>query len=227
MNSRGGVDLPYMEKILGKPQDDIVKALSSRVFEDPNTGQHVLAERYLAGDVRAKLAAAKAAGMKANIAALEAVQPKDLEPSQIDVRLGAPWVPASDVSDFIKELLSARGAVVRHLAKDATWHVELHGGDVANNTEWGVDGATAERMIEDALNQRPTQVMSYDAEGKPRIDPAKTLVAQEKQQQIKDRFGGVDMARPRAVGTSRAVLQRQLQQLRIPEYNGDHLTLPA
>lgn len=226
MNQRGGVDVPYMEKILGKPGGEILASLPERVFEDPNTGSYELAENYLAGDVRAKLNAARAAGLTRNIAALEAVQPPDLEPSQIDVRLGAPWVPASDVADFVQELLGVR-AVVRHIAREAMWSVELRSYSIANTSEWGVEGADAQKMIDDALNQRSTEVKYQDPEGNIRTDVAKTIVAQEKQQQIKDKFAEWIWHDPERARRLSRFYNDNFNNLRTPTYNGDHLSLPG
>ncbi|HVO24219.1 MAG TPA: helicase-related protein, partial [Candidatus Margulisiibacteriota bacterium] len=233
MNMRGGVDLPYMAKILGaESPEDVSKNLAGRIFKDPQTGQWHIAEKYLSGNVRAKLALAEQfaksdAAYKANIDALKAVQPPDLKPSEINVRLGVGWIPPQDYADFAAFLLKSP-ANIAHIPSEAMWRVELADPySVANRNEWGVHGASFSRLFEDALNQRSTTVTFRDDEGKTHTDVQKTVVAQEKQRAIQDEFERwvwADADRAKRLSDK---YNWEVNNLAIPTYNGDHLTLPG
>jgi len=232
MNMRGKVDMPYMSRLLSMEPDAVATSLPGRVYRDPTNGSWQLAEMYLSGDVRAKLKAAQALAKKdkayeENVKALEAIQPPDLKPSDIDVRLGASWVPESDVKSFVESLLGG-SADVRYTGKTASWSLDISDPySVANRREWGVDAAPAQKLIADALNQRSTTVTYTDPDGKTHTDVQKTVVAQEKQQQIRDKFSQWVWEDPARAKRLSRYYNDNFNNLVTPKYNGDHLELPG
>ncbi|HZU38009.1 MAG TPA: hypothetical protein VFA18_18960, partial [Gemmataceae bacterium] len=125
LNQRGAVDLPFIGTLYGKSKSEIIAELGDLIFPDPETRTWQTADAYLSGNVRAKLAAAGAAGplFTRNVEALNRVQPEDVLPGDIDANLGAPWIPASDIQTFAAELfhVSPASVPVAHLKKDAVW----------------------------------------------------------------------------------------------------------
>ena len=232
MNIKGRVDLPYMADLMGTNPEKIAKDLPGRIFKDPSTGEWQVAEAYLSGNVRAKLAKARAMAkadksFQPNVDALEAVQPQDIPPSGISARLGAPWVPKEDVRSFIRFLVGS-DADVFHVPSEALWKVKMWDPwSVGNRTEWASGDITAQRLIEDALNQKPTIVQYTDAEGKTHTDPKKTIVAQEKQNQIKEKFEQWLWDDPDRAQRLMRYYNDNFNNLALPEYNGDHLSLPG
>lgn len=233
LNAKGGVNLSYMAKLLGQDAKDVAKALAGRIFNDPQSGKWQTTEVYLSGDVRAKLAVAKMAARRdkdqyqANVDALEAVQPEDLKPSQISVRLGAPWVPTSDVDDFVSQLLETR-AVSKYLPKDSVWSLDLASSrTVANETTWGTRDADGYRLVLDALNQKQTKIVYTDAEGKTHTNTDATILAQEKQKAIQEEFEKWlwrDTARGQRLARR---YNDNYNNERNTEYDGSHLSLPG
>jgi N12 class adenine-specific DNA methylase len=128
LNQRGTVDLPFIATLYGKPEQEVIAELGDLIFHDPESKSWQTADAYLSGNVRAKLAAAEAAGpsYSRNAEALRAVQPEDVLPGDIDANLGAPWIPADDIQAFAAELFHVEPASVRiaHLKKDAVWSME-------------------------------------------------------------------------------------------------------
>src|ERR1035441_3525903 len=153
-----------MEQGTGRPPKELQRGLGGLVYCNPEGVQWETADRYLSGDVRRKLAAATAsAGLdpayERNIDALKAVQPADLEPGDIEARLGSSWIPASDIREFIGALLDTSSTNIRvgHAAPIATWTVEIDGGEkynVANTTTHGTARFRAAELVEQALNGR-------------------------------------------------------------------------
>src|SRR5947209_14694906 len=127
LNQRGGVDLPFIGTLYGKPKAEIVAELGDLIFPDPESRTWQTADAYLSGNVRAKLAAAQAAGPQytRNVNALRAVQPEDVLPGDIDANLGAPWIPESDIQSFAADLFKVEQSSipVAHLKKDAVWSI--------------------------------------------------------------------------------------------------------
>ena len=126
LDHRGTVDLPYIARLYGKPEEQVIAELGDLIYLDPESKHWETADAYLSGNVRAKLAAAEKAGITRNIEALKAVQPEDVLPGDIDANLGAPWIPASDIQAFAADLfhVDSDSVTVGHLAKDAVWSVQ-------------------------------------------------------------------------------------------------------
>ena len=159
LNERGAVDMDYMISLYGKDAATIAAELGELVFVDPKAGW-VQADEYLSGNVKAKLAEAREAAkadpqLERNVSALEAVQPKDVPPLEIAVRLGSPWVPGTDIAEFGQSLIggTARASFVPAVAR---WGFEVTNANaVANQTTWGTPRRTGEKLIHDLLNRNP------------------------------------------------------------------------
>ena len=182
--------------LLGVDPDSARHALGSLVWDDPAGGPAQTAQRYLSGNVRTKLAAAQAAAaidarFEANVAALTAVQPDDLTPGEIDARPGATWIPPSDVAAFLAETFEGAKAIVEHTPIDASWALQVptwQRTSLLMTSTWGTKRADAITLFAKALNQQQHQVYDTDADGRRILNSEETLLAQEKQQLLSDRF---------------------------------------
>ena len=249
IGERGRVDLPYMAELLGTPGDygRITSELSGVIFKDPGadptdpeTGWQ-MADEYLSGNVRAKLRMAQLAAetnpeFSVNVTALEKAQPKDLEASEIDVRLGATWLPPEVIQKFMAETFQIpyylRHAVkVRYSPYTAEWRVEgktaTGRGDIISSETYGTSRANAYKILEETLNLKDVRIYDTieDAEGKPKrvLNKRETMLAQQKQQVIKDAFANWVWQDPQR----RISLVKQYNELfnstRPREYDGSHI----
>jgi N12 class adenine-specific DNA methylase len=237
LNETGEIDWPRMEQLTGKPARELRAELDTLVYCNPEQQRWEAADRYLSGNVRTKLAAAEAAAAidpayTRNVEALRAVQPKDLEPGEIEARLGAPWIPASDIRDFIVNLLEVPVSTVRVYHSDAiaTWTIELDWSakETVNNTSvHGTSYFVAHQLIEQSLNGRTPTAYDQNPDGSRVVNQEQTIAAREKQQQLKDRFREwVWQEESRAIRLCRAY-NEQFNNLRLREFDGSHLTLPG
>ena len=193
LNEQGRVDLDHMAGLLNKPAEEFLPDLKGIIFLNPQTNQWETDDQYLSGNVPEKLAAADAAAVTdpryhENVEALKSIQPEDLPATQIDVRLGASWLPPDDVKQFIHKLLNVpSGVEVGHVHALGSWHFNANWeakGATANTTDWGTDRYTGLELIEDALNLKTPTV--YDlVDKKPVINPQATEAAREKQERIR------------------------------------------
>lgn len=167
-----------------------------------------------------------------NVEALEAVQPKDLEPNEIAARLGSSWIPASDVRDFVTELLGVARISVKigHAPAIATWTVELDSSAkhvVNNTTTHGTARFRASELIEQALNGRTPTAYDEHEDGSRTVNQPETIAAREKQQQLKNRFRDwVWEDRERAARLAKEYNFR-FNSLRLRDFDGSHLSLPG
>jgi N12 class adenine-specific DNA methylase len=236
LNETGHIDWPRMTQLTGRNERQLQRELGSLVYRNPSA-EWETADRYLSGDVRAKLKGAEAAAAlnpsySRNVEALKAVQPADLQPGDISARLGSSWIPASDVGDFICELLSGpRYAVtVGHSGAIATWALNLNfdaKNSVSNTTTHGTNRMRASELIEDALNGRtPTIYDQLDKDTRV-INQAETLAAREKQQQLKEKFSEwVWQDEARAERLAR-YYNDTFNNIRLRTFDGSHLTFPG
>ena len=249
MGEHGRVDLPYMAELLGTPgeYDRITTELSGVIFKDPSadptdpeTGWQ-MADEYLSGDVRAKLRFARLAAetnteFAINVAALEKAQPKELEASEIDVRLGATWLAPEIIQRFMQETFQVpyylrHDVNVRFSPYTAEWRVQgksaLGHGDIMSTETYGTHRANAYKILEDTLNLKDVRIYDTieDAEGKPKrvLNKNETTLAQQKQQAIKDAFANWIWQDPQR----RISLVKQYNELfnstRPREYDGSHI----
>lgn len=213
IGEKARVDLAYMAELLGTPGDysKIIKDLKGVIFlapeeacEDPTAGWHTY-DDYLSGNVRKKLETAKRHAQNderfaVNVEYLEKVQPKDLDASEIDVRLGATWIKVDYIQQFMEELFQMqyyyRNQVrVQYSQVSGEWEISnktLDRHNVSANTSYGTERASGFRLLEDALNLRDTKIYDTveDDEGKDRrvLNAKETTLAQQKQEMIKEEF---------------------------------------
>ncbi|MDP9072657.1 MAG: helicase, partial [Actinomycetota bacterium] len=209
-------------------------ALGQLVFDDPIDGQLVTASAYLSGNVRAKLAAATEAAAadgrwQVNVDALTAVQPADLGPGEIDAHLGAPWIPAGDVADFVRQVLECRGALADY-DPAVGWTVtapSYQRNTVVTTSEWGTDRMDAVALVHAACNQKPATVYDYDADGTRTVNSTATSAAREKQEALGDKFAEwVWQDKARAARLAE-VYNARFNATVVPSYDGSHLSLPG
>ena len=215
IGEHGKVDLRFMAQLLGTPDqyEDLLSSLQGVIFRDPleasaediTQGWHT-ADDYLSGNVRAKLKVAQLAAQtdssySVNVSALEKAQPKDLDASEIDVRLGATWLDKSYIQQFMMETFETpyylrRSIQVHFAAQTAEWNISgktsIGRNDVAATVTYGTERASAYRILEDTLNLRDVRIYDtiQDADGKEKrvLNKSETTLAQQKQQAIKDAF---------------------------------------
>jgi hypothetical protein len=177
----------------------------------------------------AEAAASSDATFKRNAEALRKVQPKDLEPAEIEARLGASWIEASDVEDFVRHLLGNERVRVDHAPSIATWTVDVPYNvreGVASTAKWGTKRASAIDLIEDALNLRQPSV--YDVSGDSRVlNQDETTAAREAQGKIKDEFRQWLFREPERATRLAKKYNEDFNNLRLREYDGKHLTFPG
>ena len=249
IGEHGKVDLPYMAELLGTPGEygRITTELSGVIFKDPAADPTdpeagwQMADEYLSGDVRAKLRMAQFAAetnpeFAVNVDALTKAQPKDLEASEIDVRLGATWLDPNIIQKFMTETFQIpyylRHAVkVRYSPYTAEWRVEgktaTGRGDIISSETYGTSRANAYKILEETLNLKDVRIYDTieDAEGKPKrvLNKRETMLAQQKQQVIKDAFANWVWQDPQR----RIALVKQYNELfnstRPREYDGSHI----
>ena len=249
IGERGKVDLPYMAELLGTPGDygRITTELSGVIFKDPAADPTdpeagwQMADEYLSGDVRAKLRMAQFAAetnpeFVVNVDALTKAQPRELEASEIDVRLGATWLNPDIIQKFMTETFQIpyylRHAVkVRYSPYTAEWRVEgktaTGRGDIISSETYGTSRANAYKILEETLNLKDVRIYDTieDAEGKPKrvLNKRETMLAQQKQQVIKDAFANWVWQDPQR----RIALVKQYNELfnstRPREYDGSHI----
>ncbi len=244
VGERAKVDLSFMAQLTGKTEEEIVHDLSGVIFRIPGmAAQYVTADEYLSGNVRQKLREAKAvaehdAAFTPNVKALEAAQPKDLEASEIDVRLGATWIDKEYVQDFMYDLLNTpyyqrRAIEVQYSPFTAEWRISgksvVSSTNVAAYSTYGTSRANAYKILEDTLNLRDVRIYDtvQDADGKEKrvLNQRETTIAQQKQQTIKDAFRDWIWKEPHRRQALVAQYNEQFNAIRPREYDGQHLVL--
>ena len=247
ISERACVDLGYMSSLSGKSIDELTEELKGIIFHDPKLGTletakgWVTADEYLSGNVRQKLREAEAAASKnpmyqSNVEALRAAQPKDLEASEIEVRLGATWIDKSYIQQFMYELLDTpfylrRSIHVEYSPYTAAWNIsnkrQIYANDVAAWNTYGTDYVSAYEILEDSLNLRDVRVYDTveDENGKPKrvLNGKQTTLAQQKQQLIRDAFKDWIWDDPTRRQTLVAQYNQEMNSIRPREYDGSHI----
>jgi N12 class adenine-specific DNA methylase len=237
LNETGKIDWKRMEGLTQRRAADLQVELGGLVFKNPAGGEWETADLYLSGNVREKLILADSAAQldpqySRNAAALRSVQPRDLEPAEIEARLGSPWIPPADIRDFMLELLDIpRDSVEVGFAESvATWTIDVEPSAkfaVSNTTVHGTRRFRASDLIEQSLNGRTPTAYDEDAEGNRTVNQPETVAAREKQQQIKDRFGDwVWEDKDRASRLS-GEYNFRFNNIRLRDFDGSHLSLPG
>jgi N12 class adenine-specific DNA methylase len=233
LDEDGKISVPRVADLLGVDFEQARTDLAGLVYEDPKTTEYVPAARYLSGNVRHKLADARAAvtqdeRFRVNVIALEAVLPRQLEPAEITARLGAPWIETTDIERFCAEVLEV-GADVEHLRQIGSWTVKRtsgYRGSVALSSEWGTHRADAVTLLGASLNQRLHTV--YDTiDGKQVRNDPETVAAREKQEVLGERFSTWIWEDPQRAARLAAKYNELFSSVVVPTYDGSHLTLPG
>ena len=237
LNETGRVTWSRIESLTGRKTVELQQELGSLVYQNPDGGEWQTADEYLSGDVRLKLRTAESAAKldavyERNVKALQEVQPPDLQPGEIEVRLGAPWIPKQDIQKFIAALLevSASQVKVSYAASIVTWTVELDFQvkyAVSNTTTYGTARFQAVDLIEQALNGRVPTAYDEDADGKRTVNQNETIAARERQQQLKARFSEWIWDDPERAKRLAAEYNFRFNNIRLRVYDGSHLTLPG
>ena len=250
IGEHGRVDLPYMAELLGSPGDyeRITTELQGVIFKDPSADADEpeagwqTADEYLSGNVRNKLRMAQLAAeshpeFKINVEALTKAQPKDLEASEIDIRLGATWLNPAIVQQFMMETFQPPYRIrynnliqVRYSPFTSEWRIGNKSAagmyDIMSTETYGTHRANAYKILEDTLNLRDCRIYdTIEEDGKERrvLNQKETMLAQQKQQAIKDTFAGWVWQDPQR----RNLLVKQYNELfnstRPREYDGSHI----
>ena len=206
IGERAKVDLPFMAELSGKTEEQITEELAGAIFRNPLTDKWETSDEYLSGNVREKLGIAERFAenhpeYEGNVQYLKKVQPKDLDASEIEVRLGATWVDTEYITQFMGETFHTPGYYlgskidVRYAAINGQWNITGKNMDNRGNalvqSTYGTQRANAYRLLEDALNLRDTKIYDTieDADGEHRVlNKKETMLAQQKQEMIKEAF---------------------------------------
>ena len=243
IGEKAHVDLPFMEQLTGKTQEELIADLQGVIFRIPaaEPARYVTADEYLSGNVRAKLVTAEAAAkndpeLAVNVEALKQVIPKDLSVAEISVRLGTTWIPQEDIQRFVVELLTpssyAMGRLkVRYTPMNGDWFIENKSSDIGNvkaDSTYGTKRASAYRIIEDTLNLRDTRIFDYvyDEHGNKKtvFNAKETTAAQAKQEVIKQAFQDWIWKDPERRNRLVRYYNDTFNSVRPREYDGSHIT---
>ena len=245
IGEKARVDMAYMSQLTGKSEDDIIDELNGVIFLDPVYGDWQTADEYLSGNVRQKLreaenAAVDSPGYLPNMEALRAAQPKDLDASEIEVRLGATWIDKKYIQQFMFELLeppvyARRSLEVNYSEFTAEWNISgknsIPYNDINARMTYGTDCANAYRILEDTLNLRDVRIYDTvrDADGKEKrvLNSKETTLAQQKQQAIKEAFRDWIWRDPDRRRELVQLYNERFNSTRPREYDGRHLIFPG
>ena len=238
LSEKAKVDLQYMGKLTGKTEEQLTEDLAGIIFFNPSSEQYETADEYLSGDVRWKLRLLKEIDnpkYATNMEALEKVQPNNLTASEIDVRLGATWIPPEDIQRFVIELLKpayyASSKIKVHYSRlTAQWNISGKTSDYGNvtaNVTYGTKRINAYKIIEETLNLKDVRIFDtvYDeSSGEKRIlNRNETVLAQQKQQLIKDAFRDWLWKDPDRRDRLTTLYNTKFNSIRPREYDGSHI----
>ena len=245
IGEKARVDMAYMSQLTGKSENDIIDELNGVIFLDPVYGDWQTADEYLSGNVRQKLreaenAAVDSPGYLPNVEALRAAQPKDLDASEIEVRLGATWIDKKYIQQFMFELLepplyARRSLEVNYSEFTAEWNISgknsIPYNDINARMTYGTDCANAYKILEDTLNLRDVRIYDTvrDADGKEKrvLNSKETTLAQQKQQAIKEAFRDWIWKDPDRRRELVQLYNERFNSTRPREYDGRHLIFPG
>ena len=245
IGEKARVDMAYMSQLTGKSEEDLIDELNGVIFLDPVYGDWQTADEYLSGNVRQKLreaekAAVDSPGYLPNVEALRQAQPKDLDASEIEVRLGATWIDKKYIQQFMFELLepplyARRSLEVNYSEFTAEWNISgknsIPYNDINARMTYGTDCANAYRILEDTLNLRDVRIYDTvrDADGKEKrvLNSKETTLAQQKQQAIKEAFRDWIWKDPDRRRELVQLYNERFNSTRPREYDGRHLIFPG
>ena len=242
IGEKAKVDIPYMMELTGKTEEEVTEELTGVIFKNPLTDKWEPSDEYLSGNVREKLNIAKQFAENhpeymVNVQALERVQPKDLDASEIEARLGATWISPDYITEFMAETfhtprqhINYERIKVQYAEVTGQWNVKGKNVDGSNNplstATYGTQRANAYRLLEDALNLRDTKIYDtiHDADGEHRVlNRKETTLAQQKQELIREEFKEwifKDMSRRE---TLCKIYNERFNSIRPREYDGSHI----
>ena len=246
LNERAKVDLSYMAQLTGKTEEKITEELVGVIFKNPLTDQWESGDEYLSGNVRDKLNTARTFAenhpeFTPNVHALEAVQPRDLEASEIEVRIGATWIEPSDYQDFMRELLHTpwyllqKEVQVKYSEVNGEWRITGKNADSPRNAfayaTFGTTRANAYKILEDSLNLKDVRIydksINENGEEIRVLNKKETMLASQKQDAMKAAFKDWifrdQQRRERLV----RVYNDRFNSIRPREYDGSHLNFPG
>ena len=245
LGERARVDLAYMSELTGKSEEEVAKELAGVIFQNPVTEKWETADEYLSGNVREKLATARVFAenrpeFAINVTALEGVQPKELDASEIEVRIGATWIDPKYIEDFMRETFETpdylfdRNLVgVQYSDVTGQWNVKGKNADRGNslvNMTYGTSRANAYRILEDSLNLRDTRIFdTIEEDGKEKrvLNKKETMLASQKQEAIREAFKDWVFRDPERRQTLCAKYNELFNSTRPREYDGSHLKFPG
>ena len=245
LSEKGGIDLFYMSQLADKSAEEIIKELAGVIFRNPVTERWETADEYLSGNVREKLEAARAFAENRpeyaiNVTALERVQPKELDASEIEVRIGATWIEPKYIEDFMRDVFETpthlfdRGIMgVRYSEVTSQWNVKGKNADSGNslvNMTYGTSRRNAYTILEDSLNLKDSRV--YDTiveDGKERrvLNKKETMIASQKQEALREAFKSWVFRDPERRHYLVGKYNRIFNSTRPREYDGAHLKFPG
>ena len=242
IGEKAKVDIPYMMQLTGKTEEEVTEELTGVIFKNPLTDKWEPSDEYLSGNVREKLNIAKQFAENhpeymVNVQALERVQPKDLDASEIEARLGVTWISPDYITEFMAETfhtprqhINYERIKVQYAEVTGQWNVKGKNVDSSNNplstATYGTQRANAYRLLEDALNLRDTKIYDtiHDADGEHRVlNRKETTLAQQKQELIREEFKEwifKDMSRRE---TLCKIYNERFNSIRPREYDGSHI----
>jgi N12 class adenine-specific DNA methylase len=234
LNQRGFADVEYMSELTGQDRDVIISGLKGLIFNTPG-GEWQGKDQYLSGNVRKKLNEAKRAlektkdpKWKENIEALEAVLPKDVSAVDIAVPAGAPWVPASDVATFARELTGANPSAVVYRKSDGGWLFNHDDRSIGSTEKWGTNDAPFGVLMGDILNGKPTVITRVsEKDGKREVHAEATALAAAKAEEIKTKWGEWIFSDQERRERLTRFYNDNFNNYVDPNYDGSHLTLPG
>ena len=245
LGEKAGVDLAYMSQLSGKSVEDITKELAGVIFQNPVTEKWETADEYLSGNVREKLSVARTFAENRpeyaiNVASLEGVQPKELDASEIEVRIGATWISTKYIEDFMREtfetpeyLFDRNTMGVQYSNVTGQWNVKGKNADRGNalvNMTFGTGRANAYKILEDSLNLRDTRifdVVTEDGKEKRVLNKKETMLASQKQEAIREAFKDWVFRDPERRQDLCAKYNELFNSTRPREYDGSHLKFPG
>lgn len=242
LNQKGCVDIPFMSMLTDKSDEQIIDDLTGIIFKDPIDRSYLTAEEYLSGNVRDKLSIANNAADNdkqylVNVEALSKVQPKDLDASQIDIRLGSPLLETEDIKEYIFDTLNpptyARNLKVIYVPSEALWKIDgiSHGLMLSNNVTasktFGTHRIDAYALLELSLNQKTPTIRDRKPDDTYEINPVETAAAREKQKVLDHKFENWIFSDPERRERLVRKYNDVYNNIRLRQYDGNHLTFPG
>ena len=242
IGEKAKVDIPYMMELTGKTEEEVTEELTGVIFKNPLTDKWEPSDEYLSGNVREKLNVARQFAENhpeymVNVQALERVQPKDLDASEIEARLGATWISPDYITEFMAETfhtprhhINYERIKVQYAEVTGQWNVKGKNVDSSNNplstSTYGTQRANAYRLLEDALNLRDTKIYDtiHDADGEHRVlNRKETTLAQQKQELIREEFKEWIFKDMNRRETLCKIYNERFNSVRPREYDGSHI----